>query len=525
MSPALASWLFVAFTGLGADVLVVCPDAWREPIRPWIEHRTAQGHEVQLLSNAGTAGEIRDRIRHSAKAGETRFLVLIGDTGTDASRDPFHRPLGVPVHLAPAKVNVQFGSESHIATDNWYADLDDDVVPELAVGRLTADSPAELSLIVDKILAYERRSHAGAWRRRISFVAGLGGFGALTDAVLEACTKKFITDGVPGGYSTTMTYANWRSPYCPHPAEFKQTILERLNEGCLFWVYIGHGHAHALDQFAVPGAVYSILESRDVARLQCRQGAPIAFFLSCHTGAFDAPQDCLAEEMLRAPGGPVAVLCGSRVTMPYAMAVLGAEALKECFQNRRATVGEVLLHAKRNSVLAERNGELSKVLDTLAGVLNVQGDLAAERLEHVQLFNLIGDPLLRIPQPQEVTLTVSGQVQAGSTVVVEGRCDVNGPCTVELAVRRDRLTFKPPARQQLDGSTSTKQLYREIYRRANDACVATVQTHCVNGVWRAELPLPVDVDGDCQVRVYVQGMDDFALGKADVKVRAPVQAE
>jgi hypothetical protein len=518
MSPALASWLLVALSGVGADVLVVCPHEWRAPIQPWIEHRTRQGHEVALLSNQGTAEEIRGRIRQQAQDGQAKFLLLVGDAGTDAGSNTPVPSICVPTHLAAAKVNIRFGSEPQIATDNWYADLDDDGVPELAVGRLTADTSAELRTMIDKILAYETRIPAGAWRRRVSFVAGLGGFGALTDAVLEACTKRFITDGVPGCYNTTMTYANWRSPYCPHPADFKQTVIERLNEGCLFWVYIGHGQAHGLDQFAVPGGVYSILESRDLARLQCRQGAPIAFFLSCHTGAYDAPQDCLAEEMLRAPGGPVAVLCGSRMTMPYAMAVLGAEALKECFQNRRATVGEVLLYAKRSSVLGERSQEISRVLDLLAGALNAPGDLAEERREHVKLFNLIGDPLLRIPQPQSVRLRAPSEAAAGTTLAVEGTSGIDGPCLVELVVRRDRLPFTPPARQEFDSSASTRRLYGEVYRRANDTRVAAVETQCVDGVWQAVLSVPKDLRGACLVRALVQGEGDFAMGETALEV-------
>ena len=45
-------------------------------------------------------------------------------------------------------------------------------------------------------------------------------------------------------------------------------------------------------------------------------------FLSCYAGAIDARRTCLAAEMLRAPGGPVAVVAASRVTMPYATTLL-----------------------------------------------------------------------------------------------------------------------------------------------------------------------------------------------------------
>ena len=45
-----------------------------------------------------------------------------------------------------------------------------------------------------------------------------------------------------------MTYASLASPYCPDPRKFHDTTIGRFNEGCLFWVYIGHGHPTGLDR-------------------------------------------------------------------------------------------------------------------------------------------------------------------------------------------------------------------------------------------------------------------------------------
>ena len=86
--------------------------------------------------------------------------------------------LTVPTWEVPAKVVARFGSEPTIASDNGYADLDGDALPDLAVGRLTADTPAELAGMVGKILAYERSVDFGPWRRNVNLMAGLGGFGA-----------------------------------------------------------------------------------------------------------------------------------------------------------------------------------------------------------------------------------------------------------------------------------------------------------------------------------------------------------
>ena len=141
----------------------------------------------------------------------------------------------------------------------------------------------------------------------MNFVAGIGGFGPLLDPIVELATKKFLTDGIPAEYRTSMTYGSWRSPFCPSPYQFHDETVERFNEGCLFWVYIGHGYPYQLDRVRVPGRSHHILSISDMPKLDNHHGMPIAIFLACYTGAYDQPYDCLAEEMLRAPGGPVAV--------------------------------------------------------------------------------------------------------------------------------------------------------------------------------------------------------------------------
>ena len=127
------------------------------------------------------------------------------------------------------------------------------------LGRIPADSPAELSRIVAKILAYERSTDFGPWRQRVNLIAGVGGFSPLLDTVIETATSKLLTSGIPATYDTRMTYGSWRSPYCPDPRLFHAMTVERHNEGCLFWVYIGHGQATELDQVSIPGERFHIL--------------------------------------------------------------------------------------------------------------------------------------------------------------------------------------------------------------------------------------------------------------------------
>lgn len=499
------------------DTVVVCPSEFRQALAPWIAHREAQGHRIALVSNLASSDALRGEIRRLAAEHPLRFLMLVGDADPPLARTS-GRARSVPTHYRPAVVNVRFGSEPEIATDNWYADLDDDRVPELAVGRLTADSPGELARMVEKILAYESCEDFGHWRRQVHFVAGLGGFGPITDAVLEAAAKTLITNGVPAGFSTTMTYGSWQSPYCPDPRTFDRVTIDRLNEGSLFWVYIGHGEQRAVDVLRVPGGAYPILSSPDAQALACRHGAPIACFLSCYSGAFDQPRDCLAEELLRSGGGPVAILCGTRMTMPCGMAVLGAELLDEFFHGRPATLGELIVAAKRHTVRPVADSRHRAALDAVAKTFAwaTGGDAAAERLEHLDLFHLLGDPLLRLPHPRTIELAVRPTALAGESIDVTGTSPIAGTCTIELVVRRDRLAFEPPARGQFDPLQMAG--YAAVYERANEPRLASVQLGRVEGQFSARLSVPPDARGACHVRVFVEGQRACALGAADVRL-------
>lgn len=516
MSPALLLVLLTTGGALSAvDTVVVCGDGLRPAMAPWVEYRQAQGHEIQFVAPRGTAEETRAGVMKACEHAPIRYLVLVGDAASAGST----RPL-VPTFSVPAKVNIHWGAETELASDSRYADTDHDGIPNLAVGRLTADTPAELATIVQKIIAYEQCPNDAGWRRKVNFIAGVGGFGAVADTLLELSAKRLITSGIPAGYATSMTHASWRSPYCPEPRRINSAVLERLNEGCLFWVYFGHGQSRHLDRLYTPtNARYEILHCDDVPAMQCRHGAPIALFLSCYAGAYDQPEDCLAEEMLRARTGPVAVAASSRVSMPYGMTVLGTNLLKACFVDRAPTLGELFLAANRRTLTERRDEPEAKMLDALAEKLNPAGTSAAdERAETTQVFNLLGDPLLRIVHPAELPLAAPAEALAGDTIEIQGTAPFAGRCTLELVVRRDRLTFRAPSRPDYDGSPEAAESYRDVYERANDPRLATRELEVSAGSFSTTLEVPVQSVGDCHIRAYIDGREAFALGARDVTI-------
>ncbi len=524
MSLFLAAAMLIVGANSPADSIVVCPDNFRSALQPWIEYRESQGHRFAFVPNEQTPEEIRRDIRSLATSGEIKSIVLIGDANPMAPRGSSLLSNATQTFHLEAKVNVLWGSEPTLASDTPYADLDGDMLPDIAIGRLSADSPQQLAMIVSKIIAYETKRTPGLWKRRINFVAGVGGFGALADNVIETATKKVLTDGIPAAYETSMTYGSWRSPFCPDPRHFHEATVDRLNEGSLFWVYIGHGQRRYLDQVRTPTGLHHIFDTDDVKKIRRGGGSPIAVFLACYTGAFDEVRDCLGEELLRAEHGPVATLCGSRITMPYAMSVMGHELMNQYFVERRELLGDLVLHAKRQMVRdlsqQERSADTTRhLLDSIAAVISPAPEsLAEERLEHVLMFNLLGDPLLRIDQPSKIEVVVDGELQAGGKLRVVGNSEIAGRCTVELVCRRDRLKTRFVARPRYDGSDEALAEYTNVYAQANDRTWATTSFACESGEFEATLQIPNHAQGASNVRVFVEREGKFGIGAADLYV-------
>jgi hypothetical protein len=529
MFSTLLTFFLIAADSTPVDAVIVAPREFLPALQPLVDHRQQQGHRFAYVPTSSSATEIRAGIRRWATGGNLKYVLIVGDAEPSARANAAVTARSVPTHLEPAKVNVKWGSEPQIATDNFYADLDDDQLPDLAVGRIPADSPADVSRVVAKILSYERSADFGPWRQRVNFIAGVGGFSPLLDTVIETATSKLLTSGIPPAYDTRMTYGGWRSPYCPDPRLFHAMTVERHNEGCLFWVYIGHGQATELDKVSIPGERFHILGANDCNELRARSGPPIAVMLACYTAAFDQPQDCLAEQMLKAEGGPIAVYGGSRVTMPYAMAVMGTALMNEYFQRRPVTLGDTIVAAKRRMMLRIDDPEnpvgLNRILlDGLAALMSPNKDeLEEERREHLHIFNLLGDPMLRLTYPQQARVAVASEAYPGERLRVEGHCEIAGRGVLELVCRRDCQKQPPPNRERFDPTDKALAAYQGVYEQSLDRCWGRWGLNLPAGDFATEIVVPTEAHGPCHLRLLVANDHAQAIGATNVYLRpAPI---
>lgn len=519
-------------------VIVVRPAAWSNAIKSWKEYRTSQGHEVlELDAELGRAG-VQATVTQMCKAAEKRreasalasligYLLLIGD-GDQGTRQP---PL-LPAWYRRSTAMIKLGGDELLATDSPYADIDDDERPDLAVGRIPADTAEQAQQVLERSIAYERELDYGFWRRDVRIVAGVGGFGALADSAIEMTTSRFLTDRVPAWCNVNMTYASPSSPFCPDPFQFSDATLQQLDAGSQFWVYIGHGHVKHLDFVRVEDQQLGILDSSQIKTTANHVRPPIALFLACYTGAFDAREDCLSERMMLSPSGPVAALAASRVTGPYGLATMASGMLDECYVTKSETLGEVFMCTKRKmlepdeapeTATAKVNSQM-QLITAIAGALSPPGhDLMAERLEHVWQINLLGDPLLRLHHPQSIDIKTTPRVQPGETISVNGQAPQAGKVTVELTLPRDRTHKDLFIAGKFTTDSEVRAKMQDTYKQANQRTVQSLAIELKQpGNFACDLPTSSDLaPGRYLVRIFIEGREGCSVGAAEVQVNRP----
>ncbi len=547
------------------NVAVVCPLEFQEALSPWLVWREKQGYQVHIITtDTPTVTEEADpnsrilQIRQTLLNLQQTFpltaILLVGDASPVDENASWHNI--IPTPRIPAQVISRFSTENHIGSDSWYADMNNDGFPDIAIGRFPVRTKEELAILVNKIISYETLVPPGAWQRRINFIAGIGGFGML-DPIIETVVRKLISSLLPCEYESTFTQANWKSAFCPYPPMIGDITLSRLNEGALLWVYMGHGFHQGLDKIHTPSGDFPILDMKDIALLNCVQGYPIAFFFACYTGALDVYDDSLAEQFILAPKGPVAALAASRLSMPYGLAVFGQELLDVAFTDENRTLGEIVLRAKKqmfikNTVIQKTStnspseelpsdnttkindssetqkkikNEIRELLDQTARTFDPSGkELDGQLFDHVHSINLLGDPLLHIRFPEKIKLEMPTIALSAHSIEITGILPNNVKNEVmegvlELSLPRQRSGIHKPSRKKFELSDTSAASYQNTYDKANHLVLTKIHLKTDQGRFKTNLTLPDDISGTHIIRVLLQNERHVVIGGQYITIR------
>jgi hypothetical protein len=253
--------------------------------------------------------------------------------------------------VPPIIVNTPDGM---FASDNQIADISGhDGVPDVAIGRLLAPTPAALSNLIDKILAYET-APAGLWLTNTVFAADNpddgGGFTASSEAV-SALGPTWMT--LQKGYLETQSVSAVRN-----------VIRNGLNSGVVWMNYFGHGGYNGL-------ASENLLSPSDFSSLTNRITPAVMTAMTCLINRFDFPiADCFSKRLLlEATGGVSAVWSASGMSYNDS-----AEVLDRAFYRARYQYGATTLGAAARQALA--SGQAQGVPRFELDILTVLGDPA-----------------------------------------------------------------------------------------------------------------------------------------------------
>lgn len=350
----------------GADYLLIGPQDLLAATEGLQEHRRSQGLSAQAVDveaiyeqfGAGRRGPeaIRRFLRHALETWSPapRFVALVGD----ASYDPWGytgEAARAADRVPTCLVDTFFVGET--ASDHCYADLDGDLVPELAVGRVPAQTPDQVRSFAAKLIAYERTAADASWLRRALLVAD-------KEEEFQNASQRIADEAlVPAGIQPQLL--SLADPANADSAAARATLLAALDQGVGLVNYSGHGSPRWWAS--------ELLSSDDALALRNRERLPIVTAMTCLTGYFHHPVTLsLGEALLWSEGGAVAAFMPSSEGVTVEQLPVALSFYQHLLGGQHSTLGEAIRDTKRDLVQANANPDM------------------------IHTFNLLGDPATRV---------------------------------------------------------------------------------------------------------------------------------
>ncbi|MBI5528269.1 MAG: hypothetical protein HY897_18200 [Deltaproteobacteria bacterium] len=474
------------------DYFIVHGDGLGEAAAQYAAYREETGFktEVHALSDL-----VADPTSASELAGVLHTVLAEAREKLDEKRELFLLVLGD----APATGGTTDGTipaavcESNLGecvTDNVYADLDGDALPDLAVGRVPAATAEDALSYLQKLRTHESTYKTGLWNRRIALYTGQGGFGDEIDSFIEYMVMKALSE-MNHSFDVIGAYDNPNSPYYYMPFESK--VVDLFNDGSILTVYIGHGYSEGMTGLSV----------EQLGQIHCSTRLPVALFFACSTGEYANPEVSIAEAIVLKPDGAVASMGASGISHPYGNAVLSYEMQRAAMNSKPDTVGEVILKMKRQSM--EHTDEFREIVDEFAvtsGVPKEEQELT--RRQHVDLYNLFGDPAAAMNYPRrncDLTPGAGGSMASGKvTVSAKTTGFASGKAYVTLEANRDKIIHEPAP---VDPDNPDEKTVQENWKKAVDKVVVGKEVAVSGGVFETDLEVPAGLpEGKYFIKVY-----------------------
>lgn len=304
----------------GCEYLIVIPnnEGFRQYAEQLRDFRIQQGilTEVKSLSDMGctTTNEMKSYFHNAYNTWDIPpvAVLLLGDHNTNMS-------VGIPAEYTYHSQNY-----GNCITDNGYADVTGDLLPEMAFSRLVAANVNEAQMMVSKQLEYE---YTNPNLDASSYEHPITALGWQTERWFQICSEvvggywrnqgkdpvriNAIYSGYPGNQwsSNQNTYmvVNYFGPnglgYIPAtPSELggwtggtAAQVVNAVNSGCMLLQHRDHGYYQGWGE--------PDFSNSHVAQMTNVGKMTFVNTINCQTGTFDHTPECLIEAFMRRTSG------------------------------------------------------------------------------------------------------------------------------------------------------------------------------------------------------------------------------
>ncbi len=321
----------------GADLLIITNRAWLAESNNWATYRQNDGLSVLVIDvddiydefDFGIKGSdgIRSFLEFTQTDWQTApdYVLLMGDASYDPKNytgDGFHSY--VPVRFVDT-LYEETGS------DEALADFNDDGLSEIAVGRIPARNPQDVTRALNKVINFEQGLPTALARGSLCVSDSPIGYD-----FAQLCTS--VQSQLPA--SIPKVHINRDEP------DSRTRMINDMAGGRYLVNYSGHGAAGLW-------ATNSYFNTNDVPLLTNQNRLTVFTMLTCLNGYFIRPiPDSLSEALLKSQnGGAVAVWSSSGQTTPDIQQVMATRFYQQLGNNpSMIRMGDLIKDAKANLV-------------------------------------------------------------------------------------------------------------------------------------------------------------------------------
>ncbi len=314
-------------SGEGCEYLIICPDdekfiQWADSIKVF---RTYQGIKTDIATLAEIGGNNADAIESFIDNAWQNWsippaaVLLLGDHGTD--------------ELSIVSPTVPHPYAGTCISDNKYADVDGDALPDITMARITARDESELSEMISKFINYEKNppTEAGyyqnpvvicGWEDYSWFQLGsettsgfltkeLGKDVVRINKIFSGNPNAGLWATVPGTDALVDYFGPEGLGYIPeNPSSLSwngassSDISDAIRNGAFMTLYDDHGN---IDSWGCPP--FSMSQAAGLYN----DKPTFVFSLGCSTGKFDHQPKCFAEAFHRQPYGALGIIASTEL--------------------------------------------------------------------------------------------------------------------------------------------------------------------------------------------------------------------